>query len=451
MRHGELIYLQEKMEETKGLIRRVRTQAGVRHFGQPIGSIIVRDPVGSFDVGGRRQTISGALANNSPIDMGIVGTNAVGEPVEARMEVSPDDLPDGVSEVESDIPGARKYRVEGRRSSVYTWKVDGEWVLVNHRDEALAEGSSEREVVDAMRSLVKRRASTTTTTKKPTRTPRGGKTLSRRAATDEDIERIKAVHKVAPPPLYRDSVTVADVDDPENHEPLYQWTDKRGKTQPRYSPAYMERNAMAKFERVRELSKVIDKLDDYLEKNWQNDETAAALYLMRRTGIRPSSQNNETGDGATYGITTLQARHVTINQNSVRLNFTGKKQVQQDHTYRDKQIVEMFTQYKGDKQRRDEIFPTVTEHSLRAMMKEVTGEDFKVYDLRTLVATQYALQLVAERKRPAKPKNKTEFNKWRNVVGDSVSDMLGNNRTEALKSYIDPDVFSHWKEGIDGV
>lgn len=40
--------IQARIVETKNLIRRVRTPGGARHFGQPIGSIIVRDPIPSF-------------------------------------------------------------------------------------------------------------------------------------------------------------------------------------------------------------------------------------------------------------------------------------------------------------------------------------------------------------------------------------------------------------------
>lgn len=40
--------IQARIIETKNLIRRVRTPEGARRFGQPIGSIIVRDPIPSF-------------------------------------------------------------------------------------------------------------------------------------------------------------------------------------------------------------------------------------------------------------------------------------------------------------------------------------------------------------------------------------------------------------------
>lgn len=54
------------IEETKDLIRRVRTPAGARHYGQPIGTIIVRDKIPSVGRGGGSRRRSSASTGKSP-------------------------------------------------------------------------------------------------------------------------------------------------------------------------------------------------------------------------------------------------------------------------------------------------------------------------------------------------------------------------------------------------
>lgn len=427
--------------ETKGrrLIRRVRTPEGADHFGQPIGSIIVRDlPSIDFSVGGHRQSTRVARTPNQPRESPIAAMGTPDTPV-AEARKAPE-----VEEVPTDYEGTRKWKVPGRRGRVYTWEEGPDkWVLADHKDEVLAEDTTEAGVIGAIQRFVKRPA-----TGAPKATRQRKKKFQRRIATDEELQMVYEKHKIKFTPQYRDSTTIVDSDDWLDQNPVLSWTDKGGKVQSAYTAAHKEAQARAKFQRVKKLSENIDKLDEYLQENWRTDDAAAALYLMRKTGIRPSSMNNNTGKEATFGVTNLQARHVTLNKDSVRLKFIGKKIVKQDHTYKDPELFEMFTQYSEGKTGREEIFPGADEHKLRAIMKGVMGGEYKVYDLRTLLATQYALQLVAAKKRPAAPKTSAEFKRWRNEVGDAVSDALGNDRKEALDSYIDPEVFRKWEEAV---
>jgi hypothetical protein len=70
------------------------------------------------------------------------------------------------------------------------------------------------------------------------------------------------------------------------------------------------------------------------------------------------------------------------------------------------------------------------------------GHEFKVHDLRTMHANTLALAMVTKTR--SKPKSKTEFKRMRKNVGEEVAKALGNNASEALKSYINPTVFSTW-------
>lgn len=426
--------LQNEFEvKSRNLIRRVRTPAGAAKYGQPIGTVIVPDPpLPKIDLpSGARQRPERAARTPQKV-------------VGARLSMidsakTPTSLPDGAEEVETDYEGTRKFRL-GRRV-FYTWQEDsGTWVLTDAKDNVLHEGNSEDEALKGLEKYIPKKPATP-------RNEAGKKVVGGyRPATQEDLDRTKEVHGVLVPAAYKGSAMVPEQ---ENQEPVLKWVDDKGRVQPGYSKAHHERAKRAKFQRIKELTKQIKKLDAYLDANWSTEEAAAVLLLIRKTGMRPSSADNATGAVVSFGATTIQARHVTINQNSVRLKFDGKKGVGQDHTYRDQQLVELFKLYKGDKTHRSEVFENVTDHQLNFLIKQVTGGDFKTKDLRTLLATSEAVRLVAAHKRPALPKTKTEFRKWRNEVGDKVSEKLGNTRTMALGSYIDPGVFDAWEKAVE--
>jgi len=77
-------------------------------------------------------------------------------------------------------------------------------------------------------------------------------------------------------------------------------------------------------------------------------------------------------------------------------------------------------------------------------MKSKTS-GFKLKDMRTYHANDRAAEFIGST-RP--PKTKQEFAKKRNEIGDRVAAELGNTRTMALNSYINPAVFSDWREKI---
>jgi DNA topoisomerase-1 len=254
-----------------------------------------------------------------------------------------------------------------------------------------------------------------------------------RKASPEDRKRLVL------PPAWTD-VQVA-VDDRAPLQAI--GTDAKGRKQYRYSKEHTEQATAKKFARVAELAKLVEKLDKALERDVIKSDDAAALLLMRKLGMRPGS-NRETGaDKKAYGATTLERRHVKINQGSVRFHFDSKKGGITTITTKDPLIREMLEARMTDLGPRDKLFDT-TETKTMAYMKDV-APDFKQKDLRTLVGSTVAAEIVAKMKAP---KNKTEYNKMRNQVGDMVSEVLQNTRSVALNSYINPATFLAWQQAI---
>lgn len=259
-------------------------------------------------------------------------------------------------------------------------------------------------------------------------------------ATPDDRARFKEVIGKPIPPAWTD-VYIAD--DLTSAKVLARGKDAKGRGQTIYSAAHTQGQAEIKFTRVKAFLPHLEKLDHAIERDAGEDDSAAALMLIRRMGMRPGSDKDTGADKDAHGATNLKVEHVTITDDGVaKFDFTGKKGVHIQLETDDPEIVEMLRPRLEGRKEGDRLFAT-DENKTRAYMRS-TGvpQEFLLKDLRTVHANFVALRTIATY--DGVPKTKTEFRKWRKQVAEAVSAELGNTPTLALSSYINPTVFSNW-------
>jgi DNA topoisomerase-1 len=224
-------------------------------------------------------------------------------------------------------------------------------------------------------------------------------------------------------------------------------TDVKGRKQYLYSAAHTEAAAAEKFARMKEFNRELPSIRQKIAADLKDPnisaedrEAAAALLLIDRTAFRPGTDDETGGAVKAYGATTLEAPHVKIRGDELYFDFTAKKGVRVQKTIKDKELAAILRPRvaKGGR-----LFET-SDDGVRKYLHSRDG-DFQVKDFRTWHATTEALAAVKEMKPPTTQK---EFDKARKTVGDRVAKVLGNTRAIALKSYIDPAVWSTWKSKI---
>jgi len=183
-------------------------------------------------------------------------------------------------------------------------------------------------------------------------------------------------------------------------------------------------------------------LQDMKSRDVSLRQTAAASYLISRTGFRVGGQETG-GDKKAYGATTLLGRHVQVFGGSMHFNYPGKSGVIQEHDLTDKVLSSYFRSNKAAGSA--EWFPEATHNTVRAYFKAHVGSKFSTKDMRTWTGTSHALNIIASM--PV-PKTMTEFKHSRLVVGRQVAMVLGNSPAKALESYIDPSVFRKWESRL---
>jgi DNA topoisomerase I len=241
-----------------------------------------------------------------------------------------------------------------------------------------------------------------------------------RAATAEEAKRLGI------PPAYTNVRVAVD----PKADLVATATTGKGKTYYKYSAAFTERNARAKWARVRKLSKKADRIAERIDKDSRSgDCVAMTARLILFTGLRVG--NESQGDAETFGASNLQMDHVSIDGEAVRLQFPGKHSVAQDVTVRD----EVFAAYARTRVGQELLFPHNAGHVLR-YMKSIGAA--KAHDLRTWRANLIADAVIKQLLEIEKPESKKAVKAFKKLVSEKVAGVLGNKPSQCLKSYIDP-------------
>jgi DNA topoisomerase IB len=214
------------------------------------------------------------------------------------------------------------------------------------------------------------------------------------------------------------------------------------KTFYKYSQAYVDRQAATKFKRVKNLAAKIEKIEARVERDCQTPElrdVATCLRLILMTGIRIG--NPHQGKDISYGAATLLVQHVTLDENRVRLQFKGKKQVDQDCTFEDPLIATYVRQRITEGA--EELFPVDAAAVLR-YAKSLGAQ--KVHDFRTFHAMTMAEELIVLYTKDGPPTTKKAAKFLQKTIATQIAKVLGNNPAQVVKSYVSSRI---WPEPLD--
>lgn len=222
--------------------------------------------------------------------------------------------------------------------------------------------------------------------------------------------------------------------------------DVKGRQQRLYHPEFVNERKLAKFARVSALLKVHEAVGREIKSHFGHpdskiSEAAHVAHLIYERGVRPGGEGKTLADKKAFGATTLRAEHVQQYQNGdTRLSFIGKKGVRNLHRISG-ELSEHLQQRAKERGGKGRLYD-VSASKLREYMGKLDGGGFHPKDFRTARATIYAQSLVGTKPRTFKSERLLKQEK--NKVAKKVSELLNNQPSEALRSYIHPAVFDHW-------
>jgi len=286
----------------------------------------------------------------------------------------------------------------------------------------------------------------------PSSTTKGGEDLYSATLGKDKVWRVGKlpvpdhIRKLAIPPAW----TNVEINPNPNGTVLAKGLDSKGRVQTRYSDTHTARQSAAKFGRTRELLKKREQIFKELDKDAKDPtlkEHAECLKVIMQTGMRPGSDKDTKAEHESFGATTLLGRHVIPQADgSVVLRLaTGKNKGREvDFPIQDKATAAMLRARAKETGKSGRLFGT-TAAQLRNYSKTKDGGGFKTKDHRTALGTETALRAI---KGISKPSTESEYKSRVKEVATRVAAVLGNTPPIALKSYIDPQVFTAWNKGL---
>jgi DNA topoisomerase-1 len=270
--------------------------------------------------------------------------------------------------------------------------------------------------------------------------------------TIRDAKELARIRSLAVPPAYTD-VWICPT--PNGH---IQATgrDARGRKQYRYHPKWREVRDETKFGRMLAFSEVLPRIRRRVEKDLARSALprqkilATVVRLLECTRIRVGNEEYSRANRS-FGLTTLQDRHVEVSGSKLRFEFRGKSGKVHSVSLSDRRLArivhrcqalpgEDLFQYVDD----EGVRQTIGSGDVNDYIREISGEEFTAKDFRTWAGTILAVAALTEggawtSQRQAKS------NVLRAI--DQVAEQLNNTRAICRKYYVHPAVFETYLAG----
>jgi DNA topoisomerase I len=267
-----------------------------------------------------------------------------------------------------------------------------------------------------------------------------------------DEKELARIRSLAIPPAYTD---VWICSSPNGH---IQATgrDARGRKQYRYHPKWREVRDETKFGRMLAFSEVLPRIRERVDRDMarsglpREKVLATVVSLLQCTRIRVGNDEYARANRS-YGLTTLQDRHVEVSGSTLRFQFRGKSGKQHEVSINDRRLArvvqrcqalpgeDLFQYVDGEGARQ-----TVGSGDVNDYIKEISGEEFTAKDFRTWAGTLLAVAALTEAGKFISQKQ-AKSNVLRAI--DRVAEQLNNTRAVCRKYYVHPAVFETYLAG----
>jgi DNA topoisomerase IB len=236
-------------------------------------------------------------------------------------------------------------------------------------------------------------------------------------------------------------------------------TDEAGRRQYIYHPAWVEKRSMEKYDRVlkfgRRLPRVRERVltDLALGHFGENVGCALAVRLLDLGYFRIGNDVYALENGS-FGLTTLERRHVRRRKDVLVFTFTGKSGVEHRIEVDDPLVIELLERMRRRRSADDprllafrvgRRWRSLTPDLVNDYLREASGVEASAKDFRTWHATVIAAASLADA--PGPEASKTARKRAVAATMREVADYLGNTPTLARSSYVDPRVVDLYEEG----
>jgi DNA topoisomerase I len=265
---------------------------------------------------------------------------------------------------------------------------------------------------------------------------------------------LQRIRKLSIPPAWRDVWIAAD---PSGHVQATGF-DRAGRKQYRYHAQWRELRDEEKFDKIVSFGEALPAIRETVSQDLVGNRLdhkqvlGCAVRLLDLGSFRIGSDRYAVEDD-THGLTTLLAREVQLDGNSIVFNYVGKEHKHQlqhvvDEDAR-KVVAELLEQRRPDERlfafsdgrRWGDLHSGDVNHYLR----EAAGMRASAKEYRTWNATVLAASVLARLESPAS--RHAAERAFKSAV-TTVAGYLGNTPAIARRAYVDPRIFDRYRAGF---
>jgi len=234
-------------------------------------------------------------------------------------------------------------------------------------------------------------------------------------------------------------------------------TDEAGRRQYLYHPLWREHRDEEKFARVQELGARLPRVRRRVTSDLADEamslahSCALALRLVDEGCFRIGSDAYSEEHGS-FGLTTLERRHVRRDGDALRFRFVGKSGVEHDITVDEALCVRDLARLRRRRGGFDQLLAfkeggrwrRLTPESVNGYLREVAEMAVSIKDFRTWHATVLAARILAG---STDARRAADRQRAVRATMEEVAEFLGNTPAVARSSYVDPRVVDLYEEG----
>ncbi|HEX2903519.1 MAG TPA: DNA topoisomerase IB [Jatrophihabitans sp.] len=279
-----------------------------------------------------------------------------------------------------------------------------------------------------------------------TRTRRG-KGFSYRTHDDKpltDAEVKARIAQLAIPPAW---TKVWICGDPDGHI-LATGEDERGRKQYIYHPRWRAIRDLLNFYRLLLFAEHLAEIRKFVRsqlnrRTLDRDRVIAAMIRIIDESYIRIGNESYAEENDSYGLTTLNRKHVQVRGSRITFNFPAKSGKQWDTELDDSRVARVVAELAGSRTRR--LFTVdgkaIESDEINDVLHRITGEHITAKNFRTWGGTLAAFSYLEERLNSERAAAKEVV-----AAVDQAAEALGNTRTVARAHYVHPHVLETYTE-----
>lgn len=232
--------------------------------------------------------------------------------------------------------------------------------------------------------------------------------------------------------------------------------DARKRKQYRYHPHWREVRDETKYNSMVEFARILPRIrkrvaEDLTLPGLPKSKVLAAVIKILETGLIRVGNDEYARTNKSFGLTTMQDRHVDVNGATIRFQFRGKSGKYHKIHIEDRRLAKIVAncqaipgqelfQYVDDEGRSRDI----TSSDVNDYLREITRSDFTAKDFRTWAGTVLAAMALQEFQK-FDTKAQAKKNLLRAI--EAVAQKLGNTPAICRKCYIHPIILNSYMDG----